>query len=76
MGKQKKTRKFAAVKRMITPKDARIKKPTVNPNQLKSKKPETHNVAQTSSALFFSHNMSLGPPCAPPAPGPARAGRR
>lgn len=66
MGKQKKgvTKKYAAVKRMITPNDARIKKPTVNPNQVnkEKKKGETHNVAQTSSALFFSHNTALGPP--------------
>ena len=68
MGKQKKgrTAKFAAVKRMISPKDARIKKPALNPNLIakweKQQPPEVRNVAQTSSALFFSHNMSLGPP--------------
>ena len=72
MGKQKraKTKKFAAVKRMISPNDARIKKPAVNPNQSgklakkqKGKRDdEVRNVAQTSTALFFSHNESLGPP--------------
>ena len=72
MGKQKraKTKKFAAVKRMISPNDARIKKPAVNPNQSgklakkqKGKRDdEVRNVAQTSTALFFSQNESLGPP--------------
>jgi len=69
MGKQKKgkTKAFAAVKRMISPKDARIKKPAPNPNQLpklerQRKDAEVRNVAQTPASLFFSHNMSLGPP--------------
>lgn len=70
MGKLKKgkTKKFAAVKRMISPKDARIKKPTLNPNLVakqekeKEKASAVRNVAQTPSSMFFSHNMALGPP--------------
>jgi len=70
MGKQGKgkTKAFAAVKRMISPKDARIKKPELNPNlaakleKKKEKEAAVRNVAQTPSSLFFSHNMSLGPP--------------
>eukprot|EP00965_Chrysotila_dentata_P198527 6178845-Pleurochrysis_carterae.AAC.3 len=68
MGKQKRarTQKFAAVKRMISPKDSRIKKPELNPNLVekmeKKKAKEVNNVAQTPSSLFFSHNESLGPP--------------
>jgi U3 small nucleolar RNA-associated protein 24 len=70
MGKLKKgkTKAFAAVKRMISPKDARIKKPTLNPNQVakqereKEKASTVRNVTQTPSSLFFSHNMALGPP--------------
>ena len=69
MGKQKqgKTKKFAATKRIISPHDARIQKPKINPNlqaKLDKKKRENdvRNSAQTSSALFFSHNEALGPP--------------
>merc|ERR1740133_526748 len=49
---------------MISPNDARIQKPAANPNQKQPKKKadEVNNVAQTSSSLFFSHNMALGPP--------------
>ena len=67
--KKKKTAKFAAVKRMISPKDQRIKKPTINPNQLSKQaakaaksKGEINHVTQTSAALFFTHNAALGPP--------------
>lgn len=71
MGKLKKgkTKAFAAVKRMISPKDARIKKPELNPNLLakqerekEKKESAVRNVAQVPSSLFFEHNMSLGPP--------------
>ena len=68
MGKQKSgvTKKYAAVKRMITPHDSRVQKPTLNPNlseKLAKKKSDVvNNVANTPSSLFFSHNMSLGPP--------------
>ena len=66
MAKAKKkatTTKFAAVKRMITPNDSRIKK--ANPQQpSKSQGAEgsARHVTQTSSSLFFTHNASLGPP--------------
>mmetsp|Transcript_25385 Transcript_25385/g.51027 ORF Transcript_25385/g.51027 Transcript_25385/m.51027 type:complete len:201 (-) Transcript_25385:190-792(-) len=63
--KQATTKKFAAVKRMVTPKDGRIKK-----NQGKAAEQSSHqqlsappkNVAQTSTSMFFSHNSALGPP--------------
>jgi len=65
MGKAKKTRKFAAVKRMIKPSDPRLKdnvekaaKKVEQQAQGEAKK----QVAQVSSALFLSHNTSLGPP--------------
>jgi U3 small nucleolar RNA-associated protein 24 len=60
MGKSKKGRKFAVVKRIISPKDARLKK-----NQEGKKKgegQEVRNVPQVSSALFFAYNTQLGPP--------------
>jgi U3 small nucleolar RNA-associated protein 24 len=67
--KKKRTTKFAAVKRMISPNDHRIKKPELNPNQLAKQaakaekaKGEINHVTQTSSALFFTHNTALGPP--------------
>lgn len=68
MGKQKQgvTKKFAAVKRMISPKDSRIQKPVLNPNLVeklaKKQKDTVNNVVNTPSSLFFSHNESLGPP--------------
>lgn len=67
--KKAKTAKFAATKRMINPNDARIKKPQLNPNlaekQQKEQEKKTsvvNHVVNTSSALFFNHNTSLGPP--------------
>ena len=67
--KKKRTTKFAAVKRMISPNDSRIKKPELNPNQLakqaakaEKEKGEINHVTQTSAALFFTHNSALGPP--------------
>ena len=67
MAKAKKkatTTKFAAVKRMITPHDTRIKKnaATAAMKQQKAAEEQVRHVAQTSSALFFAHNESLGPP--------------
>ncbi|KXJ29931.1 rRNA-processing protein FCF1-like [Exaiptasia diaphana] len=65
MGKAKKTRKFAAVKRMISPKDQRIKKNNEAAATKKKKKddtPEVKHVEQVSSAMFFQYNTQLGPP--------------
>ncbi|KAH8994463.1 Fcf1-domain-containing protein, partial [Lactarius akahatsu] len=63
-GKAKKTRKFAAVKRMLNPNDIRLKE-----NQLKQKKKEeeekeraVHRVAPVASSLFLAHNTALVPP--------------
>ncbi|KAG8846046.1 rRNA-processing protein fcf1 [Tulasnella sp. 330] len=62
--KAKKTRKFAVTKRLLNPKDARLKE-----NQLKQKKKEeaekeakVKRLPQVSSSLFFSHNAALAPP--------------
>ncbi|KLO17633.1 Fcf1-domain-containing protein [Schizopora paradoxa] len=64
MGKAKKTRKFAQVKRMLSPKDARLKE-----NQLKQKQKEeeekekaVRKVTQVASSLFLQHNTALVPP--------------
>ncbi|KAG6841375.1 hypothetical protein C0991_011715 [Blastosporella zonata] len=64
MVKAKKTRKFAAVKRMLNPNDIRLKE-----NQLKQKKKEeeekeklVRRVPQAASSLFFAHNTALVPP--------------
>ena len=67
MGKQKKTRKFAVAKKIITAKDPRIKE-----NQMReAKKTELENkkkleaerhINQVPSALFFQYNTQLGPP--------------
>ncbi|EGV62530.1 rRNA-processing protein fcf1 [Yamadazyma tenuis] len=58
MGKAKKTRKFAAVKRVINAKD--IKKSVSKPQ--KSDPELTRSVPQVSSALFFQYNQSIKPP--------------
>jgi len=67
MGKAKKTRKFAEVKRMLNPKDERIKalrgeqqkKKKANPDQ---EKPEIRHLDVAPSSMFFSYNSQLGPP--------------
>jgi U3 small nucleolar RNA-associated protein 24 len=63
-GKMKKTRKFSHVKRMISPKDARLKQNQKKEEEKKRKKKknEVQHVVQYPSALFFKHNRALGPP--------------
>jgi U3 small nucleolar RNA-associated protein 24 len=65
MGKAKKTRKFAVTKRMISPKDTRVRenaeKAKAKEAELK-KKEEPRQVEQAVSALFFQYNTQLGPP--------------
>ena len=66
MGRAKRTRKFATMKRMISTSDPRIKdkdrsapmkKKKEDPNEIKTTK-----AVQASSALFFQYNTALGPP--------------
>ncbi|AET41288.1 rRNA-processing protein FCF1 Ecym_7469 [Eremothecium cymbalariae DBVPG len=62
MGRAKKTRKFALVKRTINAKnDARIKANAEK--ESKKEDPElTKHVPQVSSALFFQYNQAIKPP--------------
>merc|ERR1719253_1020985 len=66
MGRVKKTKKFAATKRMISPTDARvqtdIQKKAEEEKERKRKGPKLREHAQVSSALFFKHNSALVPP--------------
>ncbi|ETW06190.1 hypothetical protein H310_03763 [Aphanomyces invadans] len=65
MAKEKKVRKFAAVKRMISPKDTRIKsvQVAVAKKELKKKEKEApRQIDQIPSNLFFKYNADLGPP--------------
>ncbi|DBA04644.1 TPA: hypothetical protein N0F65_012227 [Lagenidium giganteum] len=65
MGKDKKTRKFAAVKRMISPKDMRInsvKKKVAVANEQKKKEAAPKQIDQIPANLFFKFNTDLGPP--------------
>jgi U3 small nucleolar RNA-associated protein 24 len=66
MGKRKKTKKFAAVKRMISPNDSRvnkdIQKQSEARNEAKKKGPKVREHAQVSSALFFKYNTAMVPP--------------
>ena len=65
MGKAKKTRKFAIAKKVLSPKDARIKS-----NQIATKAKaasiakvdKPRHIDQAVSALFFQYNTQLGPP--------------
>jgi len=65
MGKAKKTRKFAAVKRMLNTKtDTRLK--PVQEKQAKdeaaAKEKEVNRVAPIPSSMFLRHNEALAPP--------------
>jgi len=70
MGKAKKTRKFGAVKRMITKNDPRTQHAgKVDENKKDKKKKETtvngeivRRVEQARSELYFQYNTQLGPP--------------
>ncbi|KAB2572218.1 rRNA-processing protein FCF1 [Lasiodiplodia theobromae] len=67
MGVQKRTRKFAQVKRIIGQRDARLKKNQLaaDAEQAKKKaKPDdvVREVPQVSSSLFFQYNTALVPP--------------
>eukprot|EP01038_Epipyxis_sp_PR26KG_P006130 gene6130-8453_t len=67
MGKQKKTRKFAVAKKMISNKDARIVKNQEKQAdkviiQKKAEEEAKRHIAQVPTALFFQYNTQLGPP--------------
>lgn len=65
MGKAKKTRKFAVTKKIISPKDTRIKSNAEKAKQKQiadNKKQEPRQVEQAVTALFFQYNTQLGPP--------------
>lgn len=75
MVKAHKTKKFAAVKRMINPKDTRClkeSKDVAKKKQIEEDKKETkqskltkmtvRKIEKERVALFFSHNKELGPP--------------
>ncbi|BFZ57884.1 rRNA-processing protein fcf1 [Savitreella phatthalungensis] len=68
MGKAKQTRKFAATKRLITPKDARLQKSSTALAAAERQKREDEKAArkvvipQVASSLFFNYNDALHPP--------------
>ena len=72
MGKQKKTRKFAQVKRIINPNDQRLK---VNGKSKDIQKPvkekqevstlnnmKIRELEKAKVGMYFEHNTQLGPP--------------
>jgi U3 small nucleolar RNA-associated protein 24 len=66
MGKAKQTRKFAVAKKMISPKDTRVRK-TLEESKAKQaakekKEKEPRQIEQANTALFFQYNEQLGPP--------------
>jgi len=64
-GKAKKVRKYAAVKRLLNPKDNRIAhQADVKQEEKKKaeKEAQLHRVTPTPSSMFFSYNQALGPP--------------
>ncbi|KAF2435058.1 rRNA-processing protein FCF1 [Tothia fuscella] len=66
MGRAKEVRKFAAVKRVIGQRDARLKKNQMADDATKGKAASTEEVTrvipQVSSSLFFQYNTALRPP--------------
>mmetsp|Transcript_39332 Transcript_39332/g.92731 ORF Transcript_39332/g.92731 Transcript_39332/m.92731 type:complete len:196 (-) Transcript_39332:497-1084(-) len=63
MGKAKKTRKFAEVKRLLNPKDARlVHKEDEKKKKQVAKEDEVRKLEIAPSAMFFSYNSQLGPP--------------
>ena len=65
MGKAKKTRKFAVAKKMISPKDTRVREnleKSKKKEEEEKKKKEPKQVEQAVSSLFFQYNTQLGPP--------------
>lgn len=65
MGKAKKTRKFAVTKKIISPKDTRVKENLEKAKKKaadKLKKEEPRQIEQAVSSLFFQYNTQLGPP--------------
>ncbi len=65
MGKQKKTRRFAQVKRLMTPKNPSLRENAKKEGMRKKdaeKANQGRNVEQYPAALFFKHNEALGPP--------------
>ncbi|TFJ79922.1 hypothetical protein NSK_008730 [Nannochloropsis salina CCMP1776] len=64
MGKAKKTRKYAVMKKQISPKDPRLKE---NIEKAKKKaeaavKAQRREVEAVPTGMFFKYNTSLGPP--------------
>ncbi|KAM7339063.1 hypothetical protein ACRRTK_002547 [Alexandromys fortis] len=66
MGKQKKTRRYATMKRMLSLRDERLKeKDRLKPKTIEKKDPSAlkeREVPQHPSCLFFQYNTQLGPP--------------
>lgn len=65
MGKAKQTRKFAVAKKIISPKDTRVRANAEKAKQKleeKKKKEAPKHIEQANSSLFFQYNTQLGPP--------------
>lgn len=65
MGKAKKTRKFAVTKKIISPKDTRVKENLEKAKKKaaeQKKKEKPRQIEQAVSSLFFQYNTQLGPP--------------
>ncbi|KAK9171488.1 Fcf1 family protein [Cryptosporidium meleagridis] len=64
MGVAKRTRKFAAVKRLLNPNDSRVKqnKQSNKVNICNERNDKLREVPNVPSSLFFNYNNNLGPP--------------
>ena len=62
MGKARKSRQFAVAKKLISPKDSRVRKNSEKNKEKNKKDSIPARVEQQSSALFFEYNEHLGPP--------------
>lgn len=62
MGVNKRTRKFAHVKRAITTRDNRLQQNQKKVEEKPKKEDVVRDIPQVSSALFFQYNTALAPP--------------
>lgn len=59
MGKQRRTRLFAAVKRTVSKNDARLKENVEKNEEKEKKKNEVRVVEKTPTALFFKYYLNI-----------------
>uniref|UniRef100_A0A6A7GDS8 rRNA-processing protein FCF1 homolog n=1 Tax=Hirondellea gigas TaxID=1518452 RepID=A0A6A7GDS8_9CRUS len=62
MGKARKTRKFAQVKRRINPNDSRLSEGKAKKQKPNDEEEKVRHIEQYPTHMFFTYNSALGPP--------------